>query len=151
MVDANGVPQIKDFSFSIEPIPFTINDDLFNAAPELPLGVLQMATKISSSQVQELGIEPVLEVFDEILLDDSATRFRARVFDKAKPISMQRHIMPILNWLFEEWGLRPPAPSEPSLATSDGTGTSSTDGAPSEESIPSTSDSSDSSTSPTAG
>lgn len=124
--------QIKDFTFAVEPIKFKINDDVFFATPELPLGLLQDLTKFKdmTSQLKDTGIEPLLELFDDLLLDESAAIFRARTGNKKNPIGV-RHIMALIPWLLEEYGLRPTQPSSNlSDGSSDGeTGTSSTDGA----------------------
>jgi hypothetical protein len=142
VVDTDGVVEIKDFSFSIEPKRFRINDDIFEATPEMPLTIAVTAAKIASSGALQKGdMEPVLEFFDEILLEESAARFRQRMTeDKKQPIGM-RHINAIIPWLLEEYGLRPTAPSSDSSDSQDGTGMSSTAGALSDESILSSSDS----------
>jgi hypothetical protein len=131
--------EIKDFSFSVDPIPFTINEDVFECVPELPLWAMQQMARINqvSEAIKEHGVEPILEVFDIFLLEDSAVRFRERVMDRKKPIGI-RHIMAILPWLLEQYGVRPTQPSLPSSnGSNDGeTGTSSEDGVSPSELIP---------------
>lgn len=120
---------------SIDPKQFRVNDDIFDAAPQLPLGLLSMVPKFKTiGAAPEAAKDTLLEFFDEILLDGSAARFRARVDDKKKPIGMQQ-MMNIIEWLLEEYGLRPTQPSSDSSITWPGlAGTSSTDGASATES-----------------
>lgn len=142
MVDVDGNVEIKDFSFSVEPKRFRINNDIFYATPEMPVTIAATAAKISQSGALQKGdVGPILEFFDEILLDESATRFRHRfTANKQQPIGM-RHVNVIIPWLLEEYGLRPTEPSADSSSSSDGTGMSSTAGVSNEESIPLSSDS----------
>lgn len=151
VVDTDGMVEIKDFSFSPEPKQFRINDDIFQCAPELPLGVMAKVAelKLDAETLRKEGLEPVLQFFDEVMYDASAARFRQRVSDKTQPIGM-RHVMAILPWLLEVYGLRPTQPSEDSSASPESDGTSSTDGASAVELIPSSSESLDSSTSSTS-
>lgn len=134
MVDSAGRTEIKDFSFGTEPKKFRVNDDLFEARPEMPLTLMGRASQLMGTALRE-DPEKILTFFDELLLPESALLFRDGVLEK-KTIGV-RHIVAILPWLLEEYGLRPPTPSENSSTGSDGTGTTSTDGAPSEESTPS--------------
>lgn len=134
MTDQNGVIEIKDFSFSLEPKRFKINDDVFEAAPALPLGLASQLSKFKDIAAEGAS-DKLLEFFDEILFDQSAERFRERANSKTEPLPMTL-LMPIINWLLEEYGLRPTQPSEISSSTSeseDGS-TTSTDGASAEAS-----------------
>jgi hypothetical protein len=123
--------KIKDFSHSLEPKQFEINGDIFLATPELPLGIMQDMVRFRNirEQLEEEGLEPVLRLLDALLFDESAERFRARVKDKQRPIGIT-HVMEIIPWLMEEYGLRPTQPSQPSSSGSsdETTGTSSTAG-----------------------
>ena len=125
--------EIKDFSFSVEPKRFRINDDIFEAVPEMPLHLMSMAARLTSQNIASQGVEIILELFDELLVPTAAARFRERVNDKIQPIGM-RHINAILPWLMEVYGLRPTEPSADSSSTPDGTGMSSTHGVSSEAS-----------------
>lgn len=134
MPDQNGVIEVKDFSFDLTPKKFRIDPDTFYAAPELPFGLAATVAKFKDMS-EEDAPEKLLQFFDAILLDDSAARLRERATSKVEPVPM-RLCMPIINWLFEVYGLRPTPPSEPSSSTSgapDGS-TSSTAGAPSTDS-----------------
>jgi hypothetical protein len=147
-MDVNGQVEIADFSFSPEPKRFRINDDVFECAPELPLGTFAKIAgmKLDRASLTELGIEPMLQFFDELFIGDSSERFRGRVHDKTRPIGM-RHIQKIMPWLLEVYGLRPTEPSEHFSPSPESAGTTSTGGVSSEESIHSSSDQPASSTS----
>lgn len=126
-----GNVEIRDFSHSLEPKRFRINDDVFEACPELPLGMIQDLAKFMTSR-EELatkGMDVLNQLFDALLFDESAARWRARTTNKEKPIGVS-HAIEIIPWLLEEYGLRPTQPSSPSQTGSDDgkTGTSSTDG-----------------------
>lgn len=135
-MDGTGLAEIIDFSFSPEPKRFRVNNDVFECSPELPLGVLARAAKMKMDRetLERDGLEPILGFFDEVFIGDSSQRFRARVDDKANPIGM-RHILKILPWLLEVYGLRPTEPSESSSPSPESAGTTSTGGVSSEESI----------------
>jgi hypothetical protein len=141
-VDDNGNVDIIDFSFSPEPKRFQINDDIFECSPELPLGIMARAAsmKFDAETLRVKGIEPILEFFDEVFIGDSSQRFRARVNNKERPIGL-RHVIKILPWLMEAYGLRPTEPSQPSSQLPESTGMTSTVGALGQESIPLSSDS----------
>lgn len=122
---------IKRFGGSLEPKQFYIHDDLFQAAPELPLGLLEDLAKLRnvSEEVEKHGIESIYMILDSLLFDESAALLRRRASDKKKPVGVKQ-VMELIPWLLEEYGLRPTQPSSPSLNGSDGekTGTSSTGG-----------------------
>jgi len=128
---------IRDFSMSIEPKKFRVNDDIFEAAPQLPLSLLGMVPKFKSIAAEpEKSRDTLLEFFDEILLDGSAAKFRERVLSKTAPIGMPQ-MMNVITWLLEEYGLRPTEPSSDSSITWPGlAGMSSTDGASAAVSTP---------------
>lgn len=134
MTTENGEIEMKDFSFSLEPKPFRIAPDVFYAAPALPFGIGATVAKFKDMAADDAP-ERMLQFFDAILLDESAARMRQRATSKIEPIPMTL-CMPIINWLLEEYGMRPTQPSEPSSSTSGATddSTSSTAGAPSTDS-----------------
>lgn len=135
-MDEHGNLDIIDFSFSPEPHRFRINDDVFECTAELPLSALvEVANmKFDIGTLKDVGLEPVLKFFDTVMLDDSAKRFRERVDSKTQPIGM-RHVMKIIPWLLEVYGMRPTEPSTPSSESPPSGGTTSTAGAPSTTSI----------------
>jgi hypothetical protein len=147
-MDLDGLTEIADFSFSPEPKRFRINDDVFECSPELPLGVLARAAKMKMDRdtLERDGIEPILAFFDEVFIGTSSQRFRLRVDSKTNPIGM-RHILKILPWLLEVYGLHPTEPSESSSPLPESAGTTSTAGVSPVESTHSLSALPDSSTS----
>lgn len=128
----------RDFSAPSEPVRFKIDADVFEAPTVLPIPVMQELVGVAD-KLKNLGEDPqalnaLTEVFDTILTDASAKRFRERVASKEQPIGIQQ-IIDIMLWLLEVYGLRP---TEPSSDSSSGhpdatSGTLSAVGAPSEE------------------
>lgn len=124
MPDTNGLVEIKDFTTpnGNKPHPFKIDDDIFYAVSDIPLANLAELAKLREN-LDISNINTLLSLFDEMLLDESATLFQSRLRDKANPIG-KSHILPILEWLMETYGLRPTQPSSPSsspLAADDST------------------------------
>lgn len=131
---------IKEFEFNPEPKRFRLYKDdefVFEASPSLSFNLVEMATQLTGQSLRETGLTPILQFFDTILFDESAAELRRRVDDKVRPFGAEM-LRPVLQWLLEEYGLRPTEPSSPSSSTSpDDDGTSSTVGAQPEESNPS--------------
>lgn len=135
----NGLIEIKDFTLpgDDQPLRFKIRDDVFEAVPIPPLGLLpDIAAAVGNLKGNLVGdnIEKVLAVFDVLLYDESAALLRQRTVDKKKPIG-DRHILPIVFWLLESYGLRPTEPSSNSSDTSedgDGSTTSTVGASPAE-------------------
>lgn len=130
--------EIMDFSFSLEPKRFRVNDDIFECAPILPFNVMAQAAHFQISvkdlrEDPEKALRPIFDFFEAVMLGDSFTRFRARFEDRARPIGLT-HLMKIMPWLIEEYGLVPTQQSSNSSPSPDGTGTTSTAGAHSTES-----------------
>lgn len=127
--------EIKDFTHNDTTIKFKIYDLQFEAAPELPLGAIAQISKLQNlrSSIEENGLEQVVEILGIFLLDESMAQVRSMLNDKRKPFGV-RHMMELVPWLLEEYGLRPTQPSSPSSTGSvDGEiGTSSADGASSD-------------------
>jgi hypothetical protein len=137
MPDMNGEVEIRDFTLAPVSHKFKIDNDIFEAVPEIPLGYFSKLTVVAGLKMTDAdAIEKILDVFDVFLTDESAVIFRKRAYDKTNPIG-QRHLMPIVHWILETYGLRP---TQPSSNSSDGlvdeTGTSLTDGVPVVESTP---------------
>jgi hypothetical protein len=152
-MNSNGAVEIVDFSFSLEPKRFRINDDVFECSPELPLNVMARAANIrldpqSVRENPEHALDPIVAFFDEIFIGDSSERFKARLTDRERPIGL-RHITHIIPWLLEVYGLRPTELSSSSSTSPENDGTTSTDGASSTVSTPSDSPHGEDSTSST--
>lgn len=114
---------VKDFSTKRKPIKFRLDDDVFEAAPTLAADlVLDYAAKaeqldgksVSAAQQREV----VHDLFNMVLLPESAERFIKRLSDPVHPIDHSQ-ITEVMRWLFEEYGLRP---TPPDSASSTGSG-----------------------------
>lgn len=130
--------RFKDFSKKREPVEFKIDNDLFTAPSVLPIPTMQelaetadaIKTETNNSQL----FKKVTGIFDAVLTDASASRFRERVASKEEPIDIEQ-LIDIMLWLLEEYGLRPTQPSSDSSpgAPSETSGTLSTAGVPAVE------------------
>lgn len=138
----DDIVRYRDFSLSPEPITFEIAPDVFTCFPEIALDTLAEMSGLSLGGGGDTGsqLSKIYDFFDGIMEPDSAARFRERGRKSTKenpnpyPIGM-RHVMDILPWLMEMYGLRPTQPSDESQGGSDGTATSSTDGVSPTDSI----------------
>jgi hypothetical protein len=132
-------------------ITFTIYNETYQAVADLPLGLMQklgnmrgLMKKAMTTNTDAHGdavegttdLEPMLQLFDELLFDESAVRFRQGTTNKEKMIGI-KVIMNLIPWLLEQYGVRPTQPSNPSSTGSedDGIGTLSTDTVSHEELI----------------
>jgi hypothetical protein len=129
----------RDFSRKVSALAFTAEGDHFDATPGVPPSTLQELIQISKADLQD-NIEGILAFYEVVLLPESYVRFAERFHSKTNPIDVFQCIE-IMTWLLEQYTARPTTPSVGSSASSqtetDTTGTSSTDGAPNEESNPS--------------
>lgn len=139
-MNADGIPDIVDFSLSPEPKKFRINDDVFEMAPVMPLGTMIAISKLKFDQetLRAQGLEPMLSFFDELFIGTSSTRFRSRVIDKENPIGLE-HVLKIIPWMLEVYGMRPTEASLPSSTPPTEDGETSTAGASPEASTHSSS------------
>jgi hypothetical protein len=127
---------MKDFSKVRKPLQFRIDDDVFDASPAIPAQVLidfteQITdadpTKMSPKQQVSL-LAGMLEI---VLMPKSLRRFKERMADIENPVELSQ-INDVVEWLFEEYGLRPTTESSSSSngGSPPGTGTTSTDSTP---------------------
>lgn len=133
----------RDFSRLRNRLTFTIDDELFEAAPVLPGDIYaEFVTRYNGTadtetyQQQHDLLKSALEL---ALMPESYDRFAARLKDKGNPVEDDQ-MADVIIWLLEAYGLRPTEPSQPS---SDGlpspeSGTSSTDAQQQQASIPAT-------------
>lgn len=129
----------KDFTKTRDAVAFTIDADTFHAVPAIPAGIMiDAAAKMDSIDNATVAEQcaALTDILQMCLDEPSYERFTERMNDKANPIDTVQ-LMDVVMWLFEEYGLRPTTPSEPS---SDGpsdpaSGTTSTDAPPSVELI----------------
>lgn len=133
---------MKDFSRARERLQFTIDGDLFEAAPALPGKTLTEFGK-RFSDIAETDLADRLDIFADalsmVLLPDSNALFQKRFEDLERPIQLEQ-ASDVIVWLLEQYGLRPTQPSSPSSSgpPSPEPGTNSTDAAQPAVSIPAT-------------
>jgi len=132
-MDSNGVVEIKDFTVSVpQTRKFRIEPDVFEAVAEIPIGSYVELTKLRGNLAAgdfDGLMSQIKTFFSAILLDDSFERFWSRLTDKKNPLGIQ-HILPLMEWLMEGYGLRPTQPVSSSSSNSEEAGsTTSTDGA----------------------
>ena len=147
--DERDEVEIADFSIDRKSKPFRVDGDIFHAHPMIPIPAMQdmmrAARDMGKSLDGEADIEQMVEkiagIFDVLLPDAEAHRMRERITsrDGQVAIDLRKQLMPIINHLMGEYGLRPTEPSPDSSAgsPSDGSGTTSPAGAQLAESIPS--------------
>lgn len=150
-MDQDGNPQIRDFFIDETPKQFRVHRDgeVFEAPAVLGpaqmvelVGVLKTMGSLAGGATDpdsaQAALKAIGDVFTGILTADSGPKFAALLIDRTRPIDLKRQLMPILQWLLEEYGLRPTTASPASSNTSTPTdaGTNSTDGPPLEESTP---------------
>lgn len=102
---------IMDFSSARKSLKFRIDEDVFEASPdiaaELALEYADEAERLTAEgTTNKQQIEVIHKLFRMVLFPDSAERFIARLSDQRRPIGQEK-IAKITRWLFEEYGLRP--------------------------------------------
>lgn len=103
---------MMDFSIGRKSIPFKVDDDVFEAVPDI---AAELAMEYAS-QLEELTKpeaptidsqkEVVYSTLRLVLFPESADRFIARLRDQVNPIGQTRFTK-ITEWLLEQYGLRP--------------------------------------------
>lgn len=133
---------VKDFSRQRKRHIFRIDGDVFEAATALPGKVLARFAK-RFADIEALPVDEQLDAFADalsmVLLPESDARFQKRLDDLENPIELDQ-ASDVIQWLLEQYGLRPTEPSSPSSPglPSLASGTSSTDAAQPQVSIPAT-------------
>lgn len=141
---------IQDFSApKKENLKFKIDEDVFEAVAVVGAELLRDVTNMTdlaalqTTDVSTMDAEQVKSIseaanqhtaktmmfLDAVLTPDSAARFGERLRSTTEPITIQQ-AYDVWRWLIEQYAARPTQPSLPSLNGHDGTGTSSTAGAP---------------------
>jgi hypothetical protein len=126
----------KDFTKAKKRVEFKIDDDVFTAPSVLPIPVMQelvgVAESIKTTSTTADTINQIVNIFDVILIEDSAKKLHERIGSKEDPIDLEQ-LTDIMLWLLEVYGLRPTQRSSDSSAgLPDGvSGTPSAVGAPS--------------------
>jgi hypothetical protein len=111
-----------------------MDGDTFTAARDLPANVVKKLVSFESKTMPE-QVEVVMDMLDLILIEESATRFAARMSSADNPISVNQ-IISLMNDLLEVYGLRPTTPLSTSAPPLTLTGDTLMDGAQPMVSIP---------------
>lgn len=103
--------EIKDFTKKRKQIQFRVDDDVFEAAAAVPAEVMiSFAEGFSSMNPDNMNpgeiVGALRKVIEVVLAPSSLARFQERMRDTANPIDMEQ-LDEIVQWLFEEYGLRP--------------------------------------------
>jgi hypothetical protein len=105
--------EIRDFTIKQKRVAFRIDNDIFEASAILGLPVMQDMVKMSKgigdiAEREDGDYTEIFSIFDQVLLPDSARRFRERAMSRGdEGIDVKRQLLPILHHLLEVFGLRP--------------------------------------------
>jgi hypothetical protein len=100
---------MKDFTRTRKPIQFTIDSDVFDAAPAIPADTLMdMTTQFEAMDEgsPDEMIKAMLTVLEQFLLPNSFRRFRERMGSQENPVEFPQ-VQEVIFWLLEEYGMRP--------------------------------------------
>ncbi len=114
--------EIKDFSKARKSLQFKVDDDVFHAASAVPADtMIEFASGFTSMNPENMNpaeiVAALRRVIEVVLQPQSLERFVQRMKDPANPIDMEQ-LDNIVQWLFEEYGLRPT--TEPSNSSGGG-------------------------------
>lgn len=132
MIEVPMTDEVLDFSSARKTLKFRVDDDLFEAPPdiaaELALRFADEAAQLDDDNggpTSEQQVTVMRNLIRMILLPESAERFIARLSDAANPIGVETFER-VVEHLLERYGLRPTESDSPSSSGSDslGTGTS---------------------------
>lgn len=138
----------RDFSLSpdkAKPKRFVVdNDEFFLPAVIAPimLGELIESAKgmggfsIGNKAEVEAALERIAAMTDLLLTEETAPRFRERLFSRTEPMDLNEQVLPIVRWIIEVYSVRPTEASSDSTNGSGGAGGISTDIALNGELIP---------------
>jgi hypothetical protein len=123
-----------------EPIEFYIGDNLYIAVPKVPAQTM-IDLLGSNEELRNVDgrrgaaqFELAMNMFETILFDESYELLREKMKDKEDPVDI-KDLTDVMQWLIgEAYGLRPTQEPSRSGEPSENGGTSSTAGAPLEES-----------------
>lgn len=113
-------PAARDFSRKRKRLNFTIDGEEFEAASGLPGDIyaefVTLYSSTSGTETYQQQHDALKQALSLALLDDSYTRFAARLTDKKRPIDDDQ-MSDVVMWLLEEYADRP---TRPSSGSSDG-------------------------------
>lgn len=130
---------MRDFTKQRREIKFKIDDDVFEVAPALPAGVLMDFATDFQKLDKESGEDQkrsMMTILETVLVAGSYQRFTQRMQDRLQPIDLEQ-VNDVIEWIMEEYGMRPTEPSEDSSGGQPGpaSGTPSTENTPDVASI----------------
>lgn len=107
---------IKDFTVPDRRVKFSADGEVYEAYTSLGLPAMQEMVKVSKNMgelAQGGSHEAILSAFDQILVPESAKRFRDRALseDRDVVLDIRKQLVPILHYLLEAVGVRPTQPS----------------------------------------
>lgn len=103
---------MMDFSIGRKSIPFKVDDDIFEAVPDIATELaMEYADQLEQllkpkEQTLDLQKEVVYSTLRLVLFPESADRFIARLRNQENPIGQERFTK-ITQWLLEQYGMRP--------------------------------------------
>lgn len=103
--------EIKDFSKARKKLQFRIDDDVFEASSAIPAEVMiSFAERFTSADPSKLTVKEQVGIFRDVLgmvlLPESMTQMRKRMADTENPVDIEQ-LDQVIQWLFEEYGMRP--------------------------------------------
>lgn len=106
--------RFKDFTKKRKQINFLLDSpEPYLCYPALALPSLQEIALISGNMTAETATESFAEFFKVVLQPESAERMNAKLYDRMNPLDSEQ-ANEIMEWLMEEYGLRPTSPSSDS-------------------------------------
>lgn len=110
--------EIKDFTRRRTSPQFKIDDDVFTAVAAIPAEeMIVFAEQITSADPSQMSpreqVGILRKTLENMLEPESLLRFQERMKDRRNPIDMAQ-LNDVVEWLFEEYGLRPTAESSSS-------------------------------------
>jgi hypothetical protein len=101
MADDN-MKDFKTAAASAEgPVRFTIDGEVYEAAPVMPAEALLAVTGLIDNTSQSAQVQGIVAFLDDALLADSSRRLSERMRSKENPISLQE-VAEVGRWLIEE-------------------------------------------------
>lgn len=118
MTEVTVTEEIKDFSVQRQPIKFKIDDDIFEAVPDVAAEVMirfiDQATILENSEASnDEKMSVIRGMFYMVLVEESADLFVARLNDPERPIGLSTFIA-VVQWIMEQYSLRPTEPDSES-------------------------------------
>jgi hypothetical protein len=103
--------EIRDFTKRRKAPVFRIDDDTFTAVAAIPAEeMISFAEQITTADPSQMSpreqVALLRKTLENMLEPESLARFQSRMGDRRNPIDMEQ-LNDVVEWLFEEYGLRP--------------------------------------------